>query len=233
MPRTSEFPNPLRTTLQRSWWLFQKNRNPWPEGDEGLKYRSHRQMVGGMFDKLGKFQFNFMIKEGLKQDHVLLDIGCGSLRAGKYFIAYLNSGNYLGIDKQEVLIQKGKTHEIDQQVLAQKKPEFVISSDFDFFQFSKKPDFVLAQSLFIHLCPRDIKHCLSNLSLFCPKHCRVYATFCEAPKRVINILPSHSGRRFEYTPKQMAKFGKKTGWKMQYIGDWGHPRNQKFIIYYK
>lgn len=42
----------------------------------------HRIAVGGMWDEIGKLQFEFMVKQGLKPHHKFLDIGCGSLRGG-------------------------------------------------------------------------------------------------------------------------------------------------------
>ena len=42
----------------------------------------HRGVVGGMWDEIGKLQFEFMVKQGLKSEHKFLDIGCGSLRGG-------------------------------------------------------------------------------------------------------------------------------------------------------
>ena len=38
----------------------------------------HRDMVGGMWDEIGRLQFEFLRARGLKPNHRLLDIGCGS-----------------------------------------------------------------------------------------------------------------------------------------------------------
>ena len=48
-----------------------------PEGDWGVRLLGHKLYVGGKWDYLGKLQFEFMLKNGLKQEHILLDIGCG------------------------------------------------------------------------------------------------------------------------------------------------------------
>jgi len=29
----------------------------------------------------------------------------------------------------------------------------------------------------------------------------------------------------------MEQFGKETGWQVEYIGDWNHPRGQKMVCY--
>ena len=69
---------------------------------ERIRVMGHRGFVGGdalLWDEIGKLQIDFLKSEGLLSRHTLVDIACGSLRAGKLFINYLESGNYLGIDK--------------------------------------------------------------------------------------------------------------------------------------
>jgi hypothetical protein len=61
------------------------------------------------FDRgfLWKLQFDFMVEVGLKPKHVFLDVGCGALRGGRYFIAFLNCGSNLGFEKERGLISAG------------------------------------------------------------------------------------------------------------------------------
>jgi hypothetical protein len=67
----------------------------------------HRDVIGGLWDQLGQLQFDYMIREGLKPHHKLLDIGCGSLRGGIHFIRYLDAGNYIGTDPNMSLLDAG------------------------------------------------------------------------------------------------------------------------------
>ena len=76
--------------IKRSFEWYKKTKMPCPEYGEGLKVRTHREMVGGNWEELGKLQFSFMVNfAGLKPDDVLLDLACGSFRAGRLFIPYL------------------------------------------------------------------------------------------------------------------------------------------------
>src|SRR6476620_10345865 len=74
-----------------------------PHGVEGIRQLGHRDYVGGLWDEIGQLQFDFLVSNGLKPQHYLLDIACGSLRAGIHFIPYLETGHYLGIDKEPEL----------------------------------------------------------------------------------------------------------------------------------
>ena len=48
--------------------------------------------------RLGQLQFDYLLEHGLKPPMRMLEIGCGNLRAGRLFAAYLDAGNYYGID---------------------------------------------------------------------------------------------------------------------------------------
>src|ERR1700751_5555007 len=104
-----------------------------------------------MWERRGQLQFDFLVSRGLRPEHVLLDIACGALRGGVHFIRYLDPGNYLGIEKEAALIRRALAKELPRDVRAEKRPELVVSGDFEFERFSKRANFALAQSLFTHL----------------------------------------------------------------------------------
>lgn len=204
---------------------------PKPEGRLGLFLEGHRSSVGGKWDEIGKLQFDFMLKQGLAPHHILLDIGCGSLRGGIHFIKYLKEGNYLGIDKNESWVNAGVRKELGKHIFEEKKPQFVFSDKFEFNKFSKVPDYAIAQSLFTHLTKEDIKFCLKQLHKIVNPRCLFLATFSECNVEQKNYHRSYSHKCFQYTQNQMSTFGENNGWKARYIGDWNHPRGQKMMEY--
>jgi len=114
------------------------------QGPAGIAALGHRAYVGGLWDEIGKLQFEFLVSQGLAPHHVLLDIACGSLRGGVHFIPYLEPGNYLGIDKEAELIQLGRREELPAGLEDERRPEFVVSGSFEFDLFTKRPDYALA-----------------------------------------------------------------------------------------
>lgn len=187
--------------------------------------------MGGHWDEIGKLQFDFLVREGLKPHHYLLDIACGSLRAGSHFVPYLDAAHYLGIEKESDLVRAGLEKELDQETIERKQPQFVISSSFEFSKFSERADFVLAQSLFTHLPPAMIEDCFAKLRRFMREDGAFYATFNEVQTEVSNPDTPHDHGIFWYTRDRMSRFGTDNGWKSEYIGDWGHPRHQKMMQY--
>jgi hypothetical protein len=195
-----------------------------PIGGEGP-----RGFVGGLWHELGELQFRFLVDQGLEPHHVLLDIACGSLRAGVRLIPYLDAGCYLGIDIDSSLIEHGRTIELGERLCAIKRPEFVVSGSFEFERFSRRPDYAIAQSLFTHLTPADIGLCLRNLSAVAQPGTVLFATFFEVAQPFANPAQSHPHAPFRYTRDEMRKLGEAAGLRMDYIGAWNHPRDQKML----
>jgi SAM-dependent methyltransferase len=54
--------------------------------------------VGGEFHALGQMEKQILIGYGLKPEHTLVDVGCGSGRLAKQLVSYLTSGRVLGTD---------------------------------------------------------------------------------------------------------------------------------------
>jgi ubiquinone/menaquinone biosynthesis C-methylase UbiE len=201
-----------------------------PKGRPGIFILGHREYVGGLWDKIGKLQADFMRQAGLAPHHVLVDIACGSLRGGVHLIPYLEPGNYLGIDEEARLIELGIERELGQELYERKTPEFVVSSSFEFEKFSKRPDFAIAHSLFTNITERDILTCLTKLRAFVKPETRFFATYFVG-ERTRASGKSHPFHGFTYTREQTESFGQMTGWKPNFIGAWGHPRNQMMVEY--
>jgi hypothetical protein len=203
-----------------------------PGGRPGIWLAGHRDYVGGRWREVSRLLIDFMVRMGLKPDHVLLDIGCGSLRGGVDFISYLHAEHYLGLESESRLIQLGIKEELGRRLLKLKFPEFVVSRRFEFEKFSKKPDFAIAHSLFTHLTEADIRQCLEKLRRFVNTGCRLYASYFIADAPHINeSRRSHAQKSFMYSRAMVEDFGAKAGWTTSYIGEWGHPEDQMMIEY--
>jgi hypothetical protein len=222
----------LATILHRSGTAPETiEQPPIAHGPEGINAVGHRQYVGGLWDEIGKLQFDFLVANGLQPHHIFLDVACGSLRAGVHFIPYLEAGHYLGIDKEADLIRAGIDQELGPYLYELKRPELIISDAFEFERFTQRPTHALAQSLFTHLPPSIILDCFKKLRAAIQEQGVFYATYLETVAPRTNLSKAHDHGRFYYTRKDMERFGTETGWQADYIGDWRHPRNQVIVRY--
>ena len=127
--------------------------------------RHYRAFIGATqtYDIFSHMQFSLMTLLGLRQEHTLLDIGCGSLRAGKLFIVYLLPERYFGIEPEQWLVEEGIDRELGRELAEMKKPRFLHTRDFSCTQFEEQFDFAIAQSIFSHASVAQIGRCLSEV----------------------------------------------------------------------
>ena len=202
-----------------------------PSGRIGIILKGHRGYVGGKWEEIGRLQYDFLIQEGLQPEQFLLDIGCGSLRAGTHLIPYLDKEHYMGVEKLELLVERGIDKELGHDIFIAKKPQFVITRDFDFTSINHPPDYSIAHSVFTHLPSQLIENCLKNLRQIIRDDGKFYATFFN-DSSYKNVKGSNDQDNYYYSVDRMREMGHKQSWKTEYIGDWGHPRDQKMVCYF-
>jgi SAM-dependent methyltransferase len=124
----------------------------------------HREIIGGEWDAIGKHQYEFLVARGLKPGHRLLDLGCGSLRGGVHFVAFLDGGNYFGLDISKSLLDAGYDIEVKRLGLTHKLPRenLVCTPSFEMPLPDEYFDFILAQSVFTHISFNAIRVCLEK-----------------------------------------------------------------------
>ncbi|WP_340562392.1 class I SAM-dependent methyltransferase [Streptomyces sp. GSL17-111] len=112
---------------------------------------------------LGDMQFDYLVRHGLSPDDRMLEIGCGNLRAGRLFIAYLNPAHYHGMDiSPEILLSARET--LVRHGLQAKLPCLTLVDD---LRLAHLPDghftVVHAHSVFSHSPVQVIDECLKHV----------------------------------------------------------------------
>lgn len=201
----------------------------------------HRRAIGGRWDEIGQLQLDFLRERGLRPDHYLLDIGCGSLRGGVRFIPYLEAGRYYGVDRSEELLNGGRV-ELEAANLQDQHPTLSQMDDFGFERLNQVFDFALANSLFTHMPLNSIVRCLVNVDRVLRPGGVFYATFFENQKGKTFLEPVEQGDGFLsfcdkdpfHYPRDAFEWAcEGTGLTTSYVGGWGHPRHQVMMEFRK
>jgi SAM-dependent methyltransferase len=114
------------------------------------------------FERVGRMQLETLIHEGLYCDSKVLDVGCGSLRAGYWLIHFLEEANYYGIEPYTEMLQNGLDNILEPGVAEAKKPTFDHNREFDFTVFGVEFDFLLARSIWTHADMAEIEQMLDG-----------------------------------------------------------------------
>lgn len=200
--------------------------------DSKLKPGDHhyKAYVGppDQYDLMGATQFNLLTTLGLRANHSLLDFGCGSLRAGKLFIPYLDKDKYCGIDPNTWLVEEGIDYEVGKDLLRIKNPCFNFNKNFKTDVFDQQFDFILAQSIFSHASGDNITIILKNFKESLNPSGLIAANFLESEYDYIGeewIYPACA----TYRPSTIQRFAEEAKLFIIKI-PWYHPRQTWYLL---
>ena len=204
------------------------------DNDLGLELpagaRHYRAFVGPpeKYDLVSAMQFNLLTTSGLREHHTLLDIGCGSLRAGRLFIPFLLPGHYFGLEPNAWLVDQGLKREVGRDLVRIKRPVFDHKGEFQLSVFGREFDYLLAQSIFSHAAPQQIEKCLAEARKVMHPNSMFFATYVAGEK-------NYEGREWlypecvNYTEEQMLQFANAAGLQAA-PNPWKHPNDQRWLL---
>ena len=184
---------------------------------------------GSRYDIVSAMQFNMMTFMGLREHHYLLDIGCGSLRAGKLFIPFLLPDRYFGIEPNQWLIDEGIKNELGKEILKVKNPTFNNNNEFNLTVFNKKFDYMIAQSIFSHASKNQIEKCFSESIKVMKPDSFFLATFILGEEDYKGDEWVYPGCVF-YTMDYIVSLGERFGMACEFL-DWPHPNKQSWFVF--
>jgi SAM-dependent methyltransferase len=203
--------------------------------------RGHRDTIGGLWDQLGQLQLTFLQQSGLAPHHTFLDVGCGSLRAGVLLAKYLEAGRYHGIDISPSLLEEGR-RELETAGVSARVPAANLRATADFDASGFPPfDYAIAQSVFTHL-PIDVfALALKRLRPCFALSGRFYVTFFTAERDQVErvhetaapggVVTYLNADPYHYAVEAIHNVAEATNWRMNWIGEWGHPRDQQIAAF--
>ena len=200
--------------------------------EQRLVDEGHRSVVGGMWEVIGPLQRDFLVSQGLRPDHNLLDVGCGSLRGGVPLTGFLNANRYYGIDISKLLLDVGYEREIQRTELAAKLPrDHLFATDSFEVPFDATFDFGIAVSLFTHLPLSMFTRCLTNIAPRFAPGSLLFATVFEGEGSIFRPsgVTTHDDKDpFHFTRENLVK-ATPPQWNFHWYGEWGHPRGQLMV----
>jgi len=191
----------------------------------------HRAKVGPAeyFDVIGAQQFCVMVSLGLREHHRLLDVGCGCLRGGRFFIPYLMRGAYCGLEPDKELLDAGIAMEVGRGVVYHKRAEFRYFNDFRLSRIPDPFDYVLAQSILTHAGP-DLAPVIFDEVFKVLVDGGVFAATWFDGVDDCTADGWHGGERLRYRPSTMAGWALAAGFSRLDVLDVRHPMGQTWFV---
>ena len=193
-------------------------------------------------NRLANFQLDYLVSRGLKPHHLLLDLGCGSLRGGVRFVAYLDPGHYYGVDLNQPLLDVGYDKEIVPAGLGGRLPRENLRciGDFGIGRIGVRFDFLIAQSVFTHIRFERVRECLTKVASTVEPGCLFFATYWRIPedypddlefKHPHGVVTHPRKNSFHYKFSALVQAAAGLPWGIEDVGEWNHPRDQQMVVF--
>lgn len=196
--------------------------------DGGTATADYRSFIGpaDKYDLFSAMQFNLLTALGLREHHTVLDIGCGSLRAGRLLIPYLKPGGYFGLEPERWLVEEGIAREVTAAQVALKRPTFEHNRGFRLTAFGRTFDYLIAQSVLSHAPATLIRQCFAEAARVMTPSSVFVASYFEGPA-------DYGGEgwavRAEFRFESMAAMAEAAQLRCERF-PWPHPDMQQWLL---
>ena len=185
------------------------------------------------YDFMGATQFRLLTTLGLRENHKLLDFGCGSLRAGRLLIPYLLPEHYFGVEPNTWLVEDAIRCEIGADQIRIKRPKFSNNKEFSADEFETKFDYIVAQSIFSHTGRDLLVRALANFKQNLQETGLVLATLIHANTKGLGAEYKGNGWVYPgcvaYEPETILQLIRGAGLYGQLL-PWFHPRQYWYLM---
>ena len=154
------------------------------------------------------------------------DIGCGTLRGGRHFIACVEARKYTGFEVSSNALSEA-SRLIQREGLTEKRAALVFNAGMGlrFEEFKDPFDVLLARSVLTHLTEPRIEECFANVGRIMHAGSRFYSTFLPSS------TPSQFGAgNFRYPLAFFAATAERHGLDLEARDDYAHPRGQRMAV---
>ncbi|MCA3265841.1 MAG: class I SAM-dependent methyltransferase [Azospirillum sp.] len=184
-----------------------------------------------LWEELGGWQLDALKAAGLQRHHRLLDVGCGAMRLGLKAVAYLETGNYYGVDAFVPYLKLARR--LAEREVPDRRFELLLSESFEFSRFGVTFDFGMAQSVFTHLSAEQCESCVAELrKAMAPGGVFVFTFLIGAPVTQGFLYGAQQPMRrlAVEDPDYFAKLGARFGARFEPLA-FPHPTGQHVALY--
>jgi len=179
-------------------------------------------------------QFSYLRLRGLRQDHRVLDVGCGPLRLGAALLPYLVEGWYFGQDINASTLAVGEGV-LGRLGVKSERFTLIHSDDFTFPGVEDGSiDVAFSNSLFSHLTMNSILRCLLRVRAALRLDGVYYSTFFLVPdgadwnepiprtQREKQFCSNPAADPYHYTEAMIADLARRAGFTLEVDAAYGH-----------
>ncbi len=198
----------------------------------------HRQATGGYWAEEGLWVSEFLKRQGLRPDHYVLDVGCGSLSAAVHLLRYMEPRHYWGFERNMELFVAGAQIELPRAGISVELGHYLSNENFDLSKAPHRFDLAIASSLFRGLPLNTVARAIASVVKSLAPGGRFYATWVDnadptnfEPIVGKNGVTTYSDREpYHYTFDMLAALARIVGARAERLDDHSHPRGESVMV---
>jgi ABC-type polysaccharide/polyol phosphate transport system ATPase subunit len=197
----------------------------------------HRMATGGRWEEDGAWGFEFLRSQGLRPDHYVLDVGCGSLAAAARLLPYMDQSHYWGFEKNVELFTAGVQIELPRLGVRPERGHFVVNDEFDLSAIPHTFDLAIASSLVRRLPLNSVARCFASVVRKLAPGGRFFVTWPEPGPDPFDsrVQPDGSSTAsdrepYHYPFELLAAIARLAGGRAERLPDASHPRGESVLV---
>jgi ABC-type polysaccharide/polyol phosphate transport system ATPase subunit/SAM-dependent methyltransferase len=198
----------------------------------------HRLATGGNWDDHGRWVDEFLRRHGLRPEHYVIEVGCGSLAAAARLLPYMEQNHYWGFEKNMELFNAGVQIELPRMGVAPERGHFIVNDDFDLSSAPHVFHLAIASGLLRRLSLNGTARCMASVVKKLAPGGRFYVTWADNPDPgSFDPLLQSDGTRtfadrepFHYSFRTLAAVAETLGARAERLPDTSHPRGEAVMV---
>jgi ABC-type polysaccharide/polyol phosphate transport system ATPase subunit len=211
---------------------------PAAPGDQSPDLAWHRLATGGLWEEQGQWIYEFLRAQGLRPDHHVLEVGCGSLGAAARLLPYMEPYRYWGFEKNIELFNAGVQLELPRLGVQLERGYFIVNDDFDLSLSPHVYDLAIASGLLRRLSLNAIARCMAAVVKKLGPGGRFYVSWPDNPNPASfdpiarpDGSTTYSDREpFHYSYETLAAIAETLGARAERLPDASHPRGEAVMV---
>lgn len=198
----------------------------------------HRQVAGGRWAEAARWTHDFLRREGLRPDHYLLEVGCGSLGAAAHLLPFMEQSRYWGFEMHRELFEAGVQLELPKAGVCADRGHFIVNGDFDLSAAPHRFDYAIAQGLLPRINLNRATRCIAAVLAHLAPGGRFYLTWFDAPaetslqpvRRAPDLVTYPDSEPYHYSYGLLERVCEALGARTERLPERSHPRGESVMV---
>ncbi len=193
--------------------------------------------VRNLADEEGEWVFDFLMAQGLRPDHYVIDVGCGRLNAAARLLPYMVQSHYWGFEQNLELYLGGAQSELPKAGVSPERGHFVVNEEFDLSDVPHTFDFAIASALLRRLPLGMVARCFASVIRKLSPDGRFYVTWAEPGPEAFEPREQSDGTTtsadwppYHHDFNLLARLAELAGGRAERLPDSHHPRGESLLV---